>query len=291
MERLLAEHGPELYRYCVAMLGTEGARALLPTILGHLQDHAHELEAGSERLVVLAVGHNRCLERSRTGGRPPNGQGLSAVQANAVRALAHLRPVGRDAIVLRSLLGLSWAELERVCGQPSARLVMRTSRGWRNVGSVVEGGKIGPGQRPKGNRLSEDASDWAAIREDARRFVGLRNVLREVVEGYAPPDDWLEQAWLRLEEERREQQRQARVRAAERETAAKEAAARAAAKEAQAEAAREAARPSGGAFSESSVDEEEHEAEAPSRPRSLRWLVLGVVLAVVGLAARWLMLR
>lgn len=282
----MRDHGALLYRYCAAMLAVDGAEALIPTIVGHLQDHADEVEAGHERLVVLAVAHNRCMERSRTGGRPPSGQGLAPVQARAVRALAQLRPVGRDAVVLRLLLGLRWSELERVCGQPTARLVMRTCRAWRNVALAVEGGQTGPGQRPKGKRLSEDASAWESIRKDARRFVGLRRVLREVIEGYEPPDDWQDQAWLRLEEERAEQQRQARVREAERAAAEREAAERAAAASEAAE-----AKPSVGAFSASSVDEDEHEPEAPARPRSWRWIMVGVVLAVVGLAARWLMLR
>lgn len=286
----MRDHGATLHRYCEAMLGAEGAAALLPTILGHLHEHAHAVEPGDERRLVLAVAHNRCIERSRTGGRPPAGQGLGDDVAPMVRALALLRPVGRDALVLRSGLGLRWAELERVCGVPTERLVVRTCRAWRNVATVADGGRPGPGQRPKGRRLDDDPAAWAAIREDARRFVALRRALREVLEGYAPAPGWLEDAWQRLEQEQAEQREQAALRAAER-----AAAARAEAEQLAAQARAAEATASGGAFSGSSVDEDEDELEPEpepaARPRSWRWLAAGVVLALVGLAARWLVLR
>lgn len=122
VDRLMQAHGVEVYRYCVAMLGSEGAAAMLPTIFGHLKEHAAEHEGQVERLVVLAVAHNRCIERSRTGGRPPTGQGLEEDASRVVRAMAQLKPVGRDALLLRAVLGLRWSELERVCGVPTARI-------------------------------------------------------------------------------------------------------------------------------------------------------------------------
>lgn len=290
VDRLMEAHGPEVYRYCVAMLGPEGAAAMLPTIFGHLQDHAAEHELPLERLVALAVAHNRCVERSRTGGRAPTGQRLDAEVARVARAIAQLKPVGRDAVLLRSVLGLRWPELERVCGVPTARMVERLSRGWRNTGEVVAGRPASIAGRPAGQRLRETDQAWAAIREDARRFVGLREALREATRSYVPPDGWRDEVWQRLEDAREDQRRVAIERAAER--AAAEAARAAKASEAAA-AERAAAERAAGAFV-AAVDEDEAEDRTPVRSRGrgwgLRWLGVGVVLALVGLAARWLML-
>jgi DNA-directed RNA polymerase specialized sigma24 family protein len=289
VDRLMAVHGAELYRYCVAMLGWEGAAAMLPTIFGHLQEHATELEPGGERLVVLAVAHNRCLERSRTGGRPAMAQGLAEALVRAVRALNQLQPVGRDAVVLRSLLGLRWAELERVCGLPTTRMIMRVCRAWRNAAEVAAGRPAGPGQRPAGRRLGDTPESWAAIRDDARRFVALRQALRQALEGYGPAAGWQQAAWERLVEEREDQRRLAIERAAERVAAEAERAAKAAARAAAAEA--EAARPIGGAFTGAVDEDQAEDSTPPARARSWRWLMVGMVLALVGLAARWMVLR
>jgi DNA-directed RNA polymerase specialized sigma24 family protein len=284
IDRLMRAHGADVHRYCVAMLGWEGAAAMLPTIFGHLQEHAVELEPGAERLVALAVAHNRCIERSRTGGRPPPGQGLPEQSARVVRAMAQLQPVGRDAVVLRSFLGLRWPELERVCGLPAERMLQRTCRAWRNAIEAAAGRPVGPRQRPAGRRLDETPARWEAIRDDARRFVALRHALRQVLEGYGPPDGWQAEVWLRLEQEREDQRRLASERALERAAAEAARAARAAA------AAAAAAEPSGGAFT-GAVDEDQAEDPAPpARARSWRWLTVGVLLALVGLAARWLLL-
>jgi DNA-directed RNA polymerase specialized sigma24 family protein len=150
VDRLMQAHGAEVYRYCVAMLGLEGAAAMLPTIFGHLQEHAAEHDHQVERLVALAVAHNRCIERSRTGGRPPTGQGLAEDATRAVRAIAQLKPVGRDAVLLRSVLGLRWPELERVCGLSTTRMLERVCRGWRNAAEAAAGRTTGPGQRAPG---------------------------------------------------------------------------------------------------------------------------------------------
>lgn len=292
VDHLLQAHGAEVHRYCAAMLGVDGTAALLPTFVGHLQAHATEIELEPEqaRLVVLAAAHNRCIERSRMGGTPPTGEGLPPDAARAVRAAAQLKPVGRSAVVLRSLLGLRWHELERVCGLPTEQLVERTCRAWRNLALVADGGTPQMKPRPTGQRLSDGNSAWAAIRADAQRFVALRRVLRELLDGYAPEPGWQEDAWRRLELERAEQRRRAEVRAAKRAAAAKAEAERAAAEaEADAEAEAERAAPTGGAFSAVDEHEADTEPEAPSR-RSWRWLAVGVVLAAVGLAARWLML-
>jgi DNA-directed RNA polymerase specialized sigma24 family protein len=285
VDRMMQAHGVELHRYCVAMLGWDGAAAMLPTIFGHLQEHATELEPGGERLVVLAVAHNRCIERSRTGGRPAAAQGLGEELVRAVRALNQLQPVGRDAVVLRSLLGLRWPELERVCGLPSARMIMRVCRAWRNAAEVAAGRPAGPGQRPAGRRLGETPESWAAIRDDARRFVALRQALRQALEGHDPAAGWQDEAWQRLAQEREDQRCLAIERAAERAAAEAERAARAAARAA------EAAKPIGGAFT-GAVDEDQAEGSTPpARARSWRWLMVGMVLALVGLAARWMVLR
>lgn len=287
VDRLMEAHGLEVYRYCVAMLGPEGATAILPTIFGHLQEHAAEHEPRVERLVALAVAHNRCIERSRTGGRPPTGQGLEGEVARVVRAVAQLKPVGRDAMLLRSVLGLRWSELERVCGVPSARVLERLCRGWRNTGEVVAGRPARLASRPPGQRLGETDEAWTPIRDDARRFVGLREALREATRSYLPPAGWQDEVWQQLEAEREDQRRLAIERAAER--AAAEAARAAKASEAAA-AERAAAERAAGAFV-AAVDEDEAEDRTPiARGRSLRWLGVGVVLALVGLAARWLML-
>lgn len=294
VDRLMQAHGVEVYRYCMAMLGREGA-ALLPTIVGHLQEHA--AERGVERLTALAVAHNRCIERSRTGGRPPSGEGLLGEPARVVRALAQLKPVGRDAVVLRSVLGLRWSELERVCGVPSERMLERVCRAWRNAAEVAAGRSVGPGQRPAGQRLGEANEAWAAIREDARRFVALRRALREAVLGQAPTAGWHDDLWQRLEQQREEQRRLASQRAAERAAAQAAHAAKVAARAAEAE--RAASLPSAGASAgapagpfTAAVDEDEAEAsDPPVRARAWRWLTVGVVLALVGLAARWMMLR
>lgn len=292
VDRLMEAHGLDVYRYCVAMLGPEGAAAMLPTIFGHLQEHAAEHELQVDRLVALAVAHNRCIERSRTGGRPPSGQGLAGEVAKVVRAVGHLKPVGRDAMLLRAVLDLRWPELERVCGVPTARVIERLCRGWRNAGEVVAGRTAGLAGRPAGQRLGPTDAAWAAIRDDARRFVALRETLREVTRSYAPPAGWQAQVWQRLDEEREDQRRLAIERAAERAAAEAARAARAAALASEAAAAeRAAAERAAGAFV-AAVDEDQAEDHTPlaRRGRSWRWLGVGVVLALVGLAARWLML-
>jgi DNA-directed RNA polymerase specialized sigma24 family protein len=290
VDRLMQAHGVEMYRYCMAMLGHDGA-ALVPTIVGHLQQHA--AERGVERLTVLAVAHNRCIERSRTGGRPPSGEGLLGESARVVRALAQLKPVGRDAVVLRSVLGLRWSELERVCGVPSERMLERVCRAWRNAAEVAAGRSVGPGQRPAGRRLGETDEAWAAIRDDARRFVALRSALREAVLRHAPAEGWRDELWQRLEQQREDQLRLASERAAERAAARAAHAAKAAARAAEAE--RAASPSSAGAAAgpfTAAVDEDEAEAtDPPVRTRTWRWLTVGVALALVGLAARWMMLR
>lgn len=290
VSRVMEAHGAEVYRYCAGMLGPEGADAMLPTIFGHLQEHAAGHEQPVERLMALAVAHNRCIERSRTGGRPPGGQGQEGEVGQVLRAFVQLKPVGRDALLLRSVLGLRWSELERVCGVPTARMIERVCRGWRNVAEVAAGRSAGPGLRPPpGQRLAEPDEAWAPIREDARRFVALRRALREVTLARSPAEGWAEAAWLRLEQEREDQHRVALERAAERAAAEAARAAKAAARASEAEAAeRAAAERAAGAFT-SAVDEDEAEAPAP-RARSWRWLGVGVALALVGLAARWLMM-
>jgi hypothetical protein len=282
-------HGAEVYRYCLTMLGPDGGAAMLPTIFGHLQEQAAEREGGVDRLMALAVAHNRCIERSRTGGRPATAQGLTGEAGQVVRGFAQLKPVGRDAIVLRSVLGLRWTELERVCGVPSARMIERVCRAWRNVAEVAAGRSAGPGQRPAGRRLGETDEAWAAIRADARRIVALRQALRELARGRVTADGWQGEVWQRLAHEREDQRRVALERAAERAAAEAAREARAAAERAAAEQA--AVEPVGGAFN-AAVDEDEAEAPAPTVGlRRWRWLAMGVVLAVIGLAARWLMLR
>jgi len=284
VDRVMQAHGVEVCRYCVAMLGPDGGAAMLPTIFGHLQDHAAEHAYQVERLVALAVAHNRCIERSRTGGRPPTGQGLEDDAGRVVRALAQLKPVGRDAVLLRSVLGLRWAELERVCGVPTDRMLERVCRGWRNTAEAAAGRTVGPGQRPPGRRLGEGDEDWAAIREDARRFVALRGALRQATLQPAPAEGWQDEVWQQLAQAREDQRRLAIERAAERAAAEAARAAKAAARASEAA----AAEPTGGAFT-AAVDEAEAEEAPAPRTRSLRWLTVGVVLALVGLAARWLM--
>jgi DNA-directed RNA polymerase specialized sigma24 family protein len=287
VDRLMQAHGAEVYRYCVAMLGPQGAAAMLPTIFGHLQDHAAEHDHRVERLVALAVAHNRCIERSRTGGRPPTGQGLEEDAARVVRALAQLKPVGRDAVLLRSVLGLRWPELERVCGVPTARMLERVCRGWRNAAEAAAGRTTGPGQRPPGQRLGEAEEAWAAIREDARRFSALRRALRDAISSHVPAEGWQDEVWQRLAQEREDQRRLASERAAERAAAEAARAAKAAARASEAAAAERVA----GAFTSAVNEDEADEPTPPIRARSWRWLTVGVVLALVGLAARWLMLR
>lgn len=289
VDRLMQAHGAEVYRYCVIMLGPDGGSAMLPTIFGHLEDHAAERDGGVDRLMALAVAHNRCVERSRTGGRPSTAQGLAGETAHVMRGFAQLKPVGRDAVVLCSVLGLRWSELERVCGVPTARMIERVCRAWRNVAEVAAGRSAGPGKRPAGRRLGEDDEAWAAIREDARRLVALRQALRDLTVGHVPAAGWRDAVWQQLAQEREDQRRVALERAAERAAAEAARVAKAAAERAAAERAA-AAPPVGGAFT-AAVDEDEAEAAPPRSVRRWRWLVMGVALAVVGLAARWLMLR
>jgi hypothetical protein len=163
-------------------------------------------------------------------------------------------------------------------------MVERVCRAWRNAAEVAAGGSASPGPRPAGRRLADTDEAWAPIRDDARRFVALRQALREVTLGYEPEAGWREQTWQRLEQQREDQRRLAIERLAERAAAEAARAARATARAAEAEAAARTA----GAFT-AAVDEDEAEAPAPPS-RARRWLTVGVVLALVGLAARWLLL-
>ncbi|MEX1367584.1 MAG: hypothetical protein AB1Z98_30930, partial [Nannocystaceae bacterium] len=220
LEPLAREHGDLLHRYCAAMVGDEAAVQVLATSVALVieqidpnDDAPLDLEA--RRQTVLAVAHNRCVDLGRAGGRPTEAdieRGDPQGRA-AMRALAGLRPIGRDVTILRQAMGLPWSELSRVCGQPRARLVLQTCRAWRRLVHAAEG-RSGPAplQRPSGRTLGEQPEQWASIRDDARSYVTLRQALREALQQLpgAPPG-WEQRvgaARQRLRDEARAKQQQ-----------------------------------------------------------------------------------
>ncbi len=295
---LMDAHGASIHRYLVAMLGPEDAQALWPTIFGHLAERVAEgIEPNARRLTTYALAHNRCLERCRSGGSPGLGpQGLlDAAEIEAVRAMAQLRPVGRDAFVLRCVTGLPWDELSRVCGVPRVRPMNRVNRAWRRLGHETDPQAQGPAlmERPTGAPLTEQPDQWSAIREQARHLLAVRELLRRVVARHAPAPGWVQDTWIRLDEQREQARLDAETRAVERAAKAEaEAVAKAEAERVEAEAkARGGSEGVAGTHHHASVegDAEQDVATAP-RTRPWGWIAIGVALAVIGLAARWLTL-
>lgn len=295
--------GDEAYRYCVGMVGDEGARDVLVRVLAHvLEQEAGGGEADVAiddlRLTVLAIAHNQCVGIGRRVRRPPtHADRGDGAERRALRALAQLRPIGRDVSILRHGLGLRWDAMQRICGEPPARLTLQVCRGWRRMVHFFEEREgEAPVRRPAGRTLSEAPESWAAIREDARAYVQLRHSLRGAIHGgpKAPPG-WVDEVWAGVERLRAEEH-EAAERAAER-VAAAEAAAEAAAQakvdaaekdeaEAERRARQEAERVAKAEQEALALAEEERR-----RARIRRWLMLGVVLAVLGLVARWMAMR
>ncbi|MCA9710248.1 MAG: hypothetical protein KDK70_30695, partial [Myxococcales bacterium] len=164
-DRLLEAHGAELRGYCRAMLDEQEAADVLLAVFGYVEEHGIEgpLAGPDARLTLLAVTHNRCIERSRTGGRPPRGAGRSADEAEAIRALAQLRPMGRGMVLLRAVLGLGWHELERVSGKPRRRVLQRVTGAWRRISALTGGERRDP-DLDGGAPLDERPETWARIR-------------------------------------------------------------------------------------------------------------------------------
>lgn len=213
-QALLDAHGAAVCRYGMAMVGEPRMLEVISGVLGHIEEHGVDVQAsvgGPEaKLTLYAVVHNRCVELSRAGVRPPRGEELSGDEARVVRALASLHPVGRAVLVLRSVLGLRWSEMERVCGLPRDRLLNRVFVAWRRCrradGPEVVS-KMSVGKRPKDRPLAERSEAWPSIRDETRQFVLLRNALRRV---YAePPSGWYEGIWEQFERRRAEARRAA----------------------------------------------------------------------------------
>ncbi|MCH9686624.1 MAG: hypothetical protein K0V04_34650 [Deltaproteobacteria bacterium] len=293
---MLQAHGDAISGYCVAMVGEDGARALWPTIFGHLEQRfSADMPVSERRLTAYAVAHNRCVQRCRTAktagevGMGPVGL-LDPGEIRAIGGLAQLRPLGRDAFVLRMVLGLTWDELARVCGVERPRLMVRVNRAWRRMAHLSDPRAEGPApmERPPGSPLSDSASQWMAIREAGAELLLLRDKVRSVLARHGQEPGWCAAMWQQLDAQREHQLRTAQARAAEREA---EAQARAAA---QAEA---AAEPRGGSEGvtqpehDGSVDgglSSDEESEPRRRSLSWGWIAFGVALGVIGLAARWL---
>ena len=182
--------GDELHRYCGGVLGdAEAERVAVLAFAQAVEQEARAERAGPVELeplraTVLAMAHNRCVAEGRQerGSAPQHSRG-SEDERRAMQALARLRPIGRDVSILRHGLGLRWDAMQRVCGEPPARLVLQVCRAWRRMAHLAQGR---PGQppvrRPGGRALSEREEDWAAIREDARAHAELRAALRRAVE-------------------------------------------------------------------------------------------------------------
>lgn len=202
-KKLIGAHGEFMYRYCLAMLGEHGLRAVLPDVFRHIEESLVEIttsiEEPSAGLALYAVVHNRCIEYSRGGAWRSGGNDSDGDEGAAIDALAELRPVGRGVVVLRSVLGLSWEEMERVCGMPRWRLRKRVCRAWRRIAQLVETEdkpKVMSTKydHPRGAPLGEDIEMWRKIRADAHGFMLLRAALRQAYL-QLPPDDWCAQIW------------------------------------------------------------------------------------------------
>lgn len=299
LDRLIASHGGTVHRYCAAMLGEDEAVAMVPLVFAHVYEHA---EAGTDpealRGVVHAVARNRCIQRSREGGRAPQGprEWKDRMEAWAVSGVSELRPIGRDVFALRQGLGLGWAELEEVCGVTRNRGVQRVCRAWRIAGlHATSGGRFAgeiETRRPVGRVLDEEPETWATIREEAEWYFDMRAAYRRAMARWVVFEGLAGEVWRTIEEAReevREEERRGVEREAEK-VARVEAeriaeAERTEAERVKAEAEREKAAAGGGFVSARDGDEEDGVKEG----RSVSWWVaVGVGLAAVGLAARWL---
>lgn len=291
--------GDEVHRYCAGMLGDEAAAEMLRRIFADVLEEVGPEGAEPEalRLTTLAVAHNQCMAKGRRDQRPPIFAARDDAEVErALAALAQLRPIGRGVSVLRHGLGLPWSVLQRVCGEPRARLVLQVSRGWRRMVHFAEerDGRA-PIRRPRGRPLPQSPEAWAAIREEARAFARLREALRRAIaEMPGAPEGWVDEVWpevLRRREARIEEEQRAIEREAARQAEA-EAAARAEV-EAEQEAERQAARRAE-AEAEAKREAERQAAarrEAERRRASRRrWTRLAVLIAA-GLAVGWLAMR
>ncbi|MEM9456912.1 MAG: hypothetical protein AAGF11_22225 [Myxococcota bacterium] len=211
---LLEAHGAALCRYGMAMVGEPRMLEVMSSVVGHIEEHLVDFRASVEgpeaRLTLYAVVHNRCIELGRARVPAPRGEQLEGDEARVVDAIAGLHPVGRAVLVLRSVLGLRWSEMERVCGLPRDRLLNRVFVAWRRTKR-----KDGPtvmssvGERPKGEPFAERPEAWESIRARMREFVALRSALRRV---YAePPPGWYGGIWEQLERSRAEARKAAAV--------------------------------------------------------------------------------
>jgi DNA-directed RNA polymerase specialized sigma24 family protein len=97
----------ELRRFCVRMLG-EGPGA-------HDAERAAQATGGDDRLARLSGAVSACREREPVAPAAPRDDGLAAaVAAELQSATAHLAEPQREALALRDLIGLPYAELADV---------------------------------------------------------------------------------------------------------------------------------------------------------------------------------
>ncbi len=269
------------------MLNPSAADDVLGALFRYVEEHMGEdtdPRSPVTRLTIMAVAHNRSLERCRTGGKASKGEGLAEDDAAIVAAFAGLRPIGRDALLMRFVVGLTWDEMERVCGVPGSRMRRRTCRAWRRMGEVLS-----PPVEPLAESAGQDDSEdrwFAAVRHEATRFMPLRTRLRQtygrVVE---PPSDWMTTIWGLVDE----QEQQARLRAEQAAEAARKIEEAPMPLEPEPESSQVDSSQGGSAEVDSSeVDSSEVEGEPEASSGSRLWVVLGVAAAVAG-AAYWVM--
>ncbi len=296
---LVEAHGAAVHRYWVAMVGPQSAASVAPTVFGNLYDLATEERLQPPiGLLVHAVSHNRCLQYSRT---PPGRAAIRAMdeaESTTIRALAQLKPIGRDALVLRFGLGLRWEQLERVCGAPALRMMDRVCRALRRVRHHFEAG--GHAEQPApleprvdGEPLGDEPAQWAAIREQLRRVAAIRQAIRATLTDGGAVDELREAVWRAREQAREQEEQRARDRQeaeAQQQAQLEREQARARHEQAEREAKAQVERAEAERAEADRRTEADRQARAEAQRRGFirRAVFTGALLIAAGLLARWL---
>jgi len=144
---LMESYGDEIYRHCLAMVGTaaQAADVHQTVFVQAYRDLPRYRGDASMRTWLYAIARHRCLDALRArrrwlrrfvSGPAPEvaSEGLeeatdAKVRARALRAaLAELDPEVRHAVVLRYQEGMSFQEMSEICGARPKTLQARVAR-------------------------------------------------------------------------------------------------------------------------------------------------------------------
>ena len=145
----MESYGDEIYRHCLAMMGTEAQAADVHQVVfvQAYRDLPRFRGGSSLRTWLFAIARHRCLDALRAHRRwlrrfvsgveapdlseSPRLEEVAdaKIRARALRkALAELAPKVRHAVILRYQEGMSFLEMSDVCGERPKTLQARVAR-------------------------------------------------------------------------------------------------------------------------------------------------------------------